>query len=401
MRDGEEWLNVEAIQLALIEMCQEANVELLLHTMATDVIVERAGSGLPRMTGVIFENKSGRFAIRAELIVDATADLDLVWKAIGDDGCAMREPEERMSASFYVWYGGVDNEKYVEYVLSTPGQGGYPDPQKYPDKVRRHICEEKLVKIWGLGQIVERANELGLLDPIGEILSAVDGGAHRGPRRIEGISMKYVGNARWCCSFGGFRGLNLLDAWMLTEYEVLRIKLANMMLPVMRLIPGWENCYVARTNIHMGGRESRYLKAVRMLTEEDVFSPANETGLTPLDTVGRSGAHDPGKNRLKVAYPIPYGMLIPEKLDGVLCCTRAVGAEPPVALNAHRGIVPTIVVSQAAGTAAALAVQAGVDPRDIDLRQLQDMLRKDDVVLDVERVEFDFEIPEGENGSRR
>jgi hypothetical protein len=46
-----------------------------------------------------------------------------------------------------------------------------------------------------------------------------------------------------------------------------------------------------------------------------------------------------------------------------------VGAEPPVALNAHRGIVPTIVCGQAAGTAAALAVQAGVAPRDVDLGQ--------------------------------
>jgi pimeloyl-ACP methyl ester carboxylesterase len=387
MRDGEEWLNVEAIQLTLIEMGQEANVELLFHTVATDVIVERAGSELPKMTGVIFENKTGRFAITAKVIIDATADLDLVWRATGDDGCAMREPKERMKAAFYVWYGGIDNQKYIEYVLNTPGQGGYPDPEKYPDKVRKHIREEKLVKIWGLGEILEKANDLGLLKPIEEALSEVDSGPYRG------LSMKYVGNARWCCSFGGFRGLNLLDTWELTKYEILRIKLTNMTVPVMKLIPGWENCYITRTNIYMGGRESRYLKAVRMLKEEDIFSPKadifspeNETKPTSPDTVGRSGAHDPGKNRLKVAYPVPYGMLVPERLDGVLCCTRAVGAEPPVALNAHRGIVPTIVVGQAAGTAAALAVRDGVEPRDVDLNRLQSTLRKDDVVLDVERV---------------
>jgi hypothetical protein len=167
-----------------------------------------------------------------------------------------------------------------------------------------------------------------------------------------------------------------------------------MMLPVMRLIPGWEDCYIDRTNIYIGSRESRYLKAVKMLTKEDIFSPENATAPTPPDTVGRSGAHDPGKNRLRVACPIPYGMIVPAALDGVLCCTRAVGAQPRVALDAHRGIVPTVVVGQAAGTAAALAVQAGVVPRDVDLRQLQEALRGDDVVLDIERVEFDFEIPE-------
>jgi hypothetical protein len=87
-------------------------------------------------------------------------------------------------------------------------------------------------------------------------------------------------------------------------------------------------------------------------------------------------------------------MIVPEKLDGVLCCTRAVGAEPPVALNAHRGIVPTIVVGRAAGTAAALAVGAGVEPRDVDVEELQDAIRRDDVVLDAESIDFDLEIPE-------
>ena len=388
MRDGEEWLNVEAIILTLIEMCQEANVELLFHTMATDVMIKKEDARLPKMTGVIFENKAGRFAIMAKVVIDATADLDLIWRAVGEEGCGMREPRERMAAGFYVWLGDIDNETFMEYLLSTPGQGGYPDPGLHPDKARQHMKEEKLVYFRGLEQILDQAGQLGLLRPVEELLSGI------GARPFETLYAKYVGHNRWCCAFTGLRNLNLLDTWELTEYEIFRIKLANLMLPVMRLIPGWENCYIARTNTHIGGRESRYLKAVTMLRQEDIFAPADESGLTSPDTVGRSGAHDPGKNRLKVAYPIPYGMMVPRKLDGALCCTRAVGAEPPVALDAHRGIVPTIVVGQAAGTAAALAVREGVEPRDIDLEELQDTLRKDDVVLDAERTEFDFEIPE-------
>lgn len=387
MRDGEEWLDIEAIKLTLIEMCQEAGVELLFHTMATDVIVEQVGLDLPKATGVIFENKSGRFAITAKVAIDATADLDLVWQAIGDDGCGMRGPEDRMRASYYVWYGGIDNEKTIEYILSTPELGGFPDPHKYPGKVRQHIREEKLVKIWGMREILATADGLGLLTPINETLTQV------GLEPPRTLGMKTVGNSRWACAFSSFRGLDLLDTWELTKYEIVRIKLTSQMLPVMRLIPGWENCYIARTNLHMGGRESRYLKAVKMLTAEDIFSPESETVPTAPDTVGRSGAHDPGKNKLQVAYPIPYGMIVPEKLDGVLCCTRAIGAEPRVALDAHRGIVPTIVVGQAAGTAAALAVQSGTKPRDVDLKLLQDALREDDVVLDVEAIAFDFDIP--------
>jgi hypothetical protein len=389
MRDGEEWLNVEAIKLTLIEMCQEAGVDILFHTLATDVMVERSGRELPRMTGVIFENKSGRFAIRADVTIDATADLDLVWRAIGEEGCAMRPPDERMSPGCYIWFGGVDNEQYVDYLLDAAEQGGYPDPQEYPEKLRQHMREEKLIKVWGLSEIVEQADAMGLLQPIEEALRE----AGREVKLPKGLSMKYVGNSRWCTGLSGLRGLNLLDAWQVTEFEILRDKLIQALLPVMRLIPGWEDCYIARTNIHIGGRESRYLKAERMLTTDDIFFQDRESVATKPDTVGRSGAHDPGKNRLRVAYPIPYGMLVPKKLDGTLCCTRAVGAEPPVALNAHRGIVPTIVVGQAVGTAAALAAAAGVEPRSVDLERLQDTLREDDVVLDVERVSYDFKVP--------
>ena len=246
-----------------------------------------------------------------------------------------------------------------------------------------------MVYVRNLEGIVSRARKLGLLELVDDALAEIGAGP------LSGFGMKYVGNGRWCTYFASLQGLNLLDTWQLTQYEILRIKLTSMMLPVMKLIPGWENCYIARTNLHIGGRETRYLKATRMLTGEDVFSALNGATETPPDTVGRSGAHDPGKNKLRFAYPIPYGIVVPEKLDGVLCCGRPVGAEPGVALNAHRGIAPTIVVGQAAGTAAALAVKAGVQPREVDLGQLQSALREDDVVLDAETVEFDFDIREG------
>lgn len=387
MRDGEEWLNPEAIIVTLTEMCEEAGVELLFHTMATNVIVERPAAGLPRLSGVVFENKSGRFAITADVVIDATADLDLVWRAVGEDGCGLRPPHQRQSAGFYVWYSGVDNAAFADYYLSRPDYRGYPDPQRYPDKVRAHLREEKLVYFFGMHEILELARDKGLLAPMDDALAAME------QPRISSLYAKSVGRGGWCHSVTSLRNLNLLDSWEVTRFEILRAKLATWLLPALRLTPGWENCYISRTNTHVGLRETRYLKAVTMIDEQTIFSPANADMPTPPDCVGRSGAHDPGKNRLWVAYPIPYGALLPQALDGVLCCARAIGATPPVALNAHRGIVPTIVVGQAAGTAAALAVAAGVQPRAVDLASLQSALRSDDVVLDVERVTFEWDIP--------
>jgi hypothetical protein len=387
MRDGEEWLNPEAIIVTLTEMCQEAGVELLFHTMAADVIVEREAGATPRLAGVIFENKSGRFAIAARVVVDATADLDLVWKAVGEDGCGLRPPQERQSAGFYVWYSGVDNNAFADYYLGRNDYRGYPDPQRFPDKVRAHLKEEKLVYFWGMQEILALARARGLMAQMDAAL------AETGQSTLSHLYAKSVGRGGWCHSITGIKNINLLDAWDVTRFEILRAKLASWLLPVLRLTPGWENCYISRTNTHIGLRETRYLKAATMISERTIFSPDNATMPTPPDCVGRSAAHDPGKNRLWVAYPIPYGALLPAALDGVLCCTRAIGVQPPVALNAHRGIVPTIVVGQAAGTAAALAVRTGVQPRAVDLPQLQAALRQDNVVLDVERVTFDWDIP--------
>ncbi|MFB0522370.1 MAG: FAD-dependent oxidoreductase, partial [Candidatus Bathyarchaeia archaeon] len=70
MRDGEEWLDVEAIKHTLLEMCLEANVDVLFDTLCVDVMLtEGDESRLPRVNGIIVENKSGRQAIKAKIVV--------------------------------------------------------------------------------------------------------------------------------------------------------------------------------------------------------------------------------------------------------------------------------------------------------------------------------------------
>ena len=381
MRDGEEWLDIEAIKLTLIEMCQEAGVELLFHTTAVDSMVTKGDGGRSKVTGVIFENKTGRFAIKAKIVVDATSDLDIVWQAAGEKGCILRAPEERINAGFYVWYGGVENEKFIEYAISIDDIKGYPNPKLYPDKVRRHLKEEKLIIFSGFGEVLEGADNKGMLDPIMDALEDAD------TMGFVLIQMKRVKDM-WCMHLFHLRAPNVLDTWQTTKFEILRIKLQNLMLPVLKLMPGWEDAYVARDSIHIGKRESRLLNAVTMLTKKDIFEPDHERS----DCVGRSGAHDPGKNTLKKAYPIPYGIMVPKNLDGVVCCTRALGLADKDAISAHRGITPTIVVGQAAGTAAALAAASNIEARDLDLKKLRAALRDADVVLDIETVDLDINV---------
>ena len=77
---------------------------------------------------------------------------------------------------------------------------------------------------------------------------------------------------------------------------------------------------------------------------------------------------------------VPYEALVPLRLDGLLACGRHVSCDA----SSHgfmREIPQCWLTGQAAGAAAALAVNAGVAPRAVDVRAVQAALRKQGVYL--------------------
>ena len=410
MRDGEEWLDVEAIKLTLLEFCEDAGVELLLDTMVADSIVDRTGSA-PQVTGVLIENKSGRQAVLAKAVVDASADLDVVYRAIGEEGVITNPVADRLLPAWYIYAGGVDNDTFLRFAIESDeigtdpswlpkyarvddGEGGHTwvrnthDPKRkarsfsypskeHPDKLWQHLKTNRLIMLAGFRGIIQEAASRGLMKPFEE--------AREFMNTPSAIYTKWVGHDLWSVATY-MHSYDATDAEVISHRECLRVKIDAGTIKILRLIPGWESAYIARSSYHTGLRETRLLKAVTMLYGDDIIEPPE---FDRPDVVGRSGGHDPGRNYARRAYPIPYGALVPEVLNGVVCTSRAVGAADHVARDANRGIVPTIVMGQAAGTAAALAVKHGTQIRLVDLEELQDTLRQADVVLDVETVELD------------
>ncbi|MFX0101506.1 MAG: FAD-dependent oxidoreductase [Candidatus Hodarchaeota archaeon] len=372
MRGGEEYLDVEAIKITLLRMCLEEKIDILFDTLLVDVVMDQTSKD-PKVNGIVIENKSGRQSLTAKVIVDATAYLDVVWHAVGDEGVIVNNVDQRMGAGCYIVFGGVDSSRFIEYVLTEGKCFGYP-AMSNPEKVKMHLKTHKMLKYEGFVELLDEAYDKGILDGWPEDVPL--------PRLLK--ALWWTGD-RWCSPIDYSNKVDALDGWSLSRAEINRQLIDWKMFEIFKLIPGWENAYISRTSFRIGLRETRSLKAVTMLNSEDIFNPNHKRA----DVVGRSGGHDPGKNKLWKAYPIPYGIMIPEKLNGVICCTRTIGAGDNTALNAHRGITPTIVVGQAAGTAAALAVASNVEPRDVNIKKLQEILRKNDVVLDVETVELD------------
>jgi len=70
-------VDAEAVKYLMVEMIEEADVEVFLHCWGVDAVTQNDSLG-----GVVFESKSGRQAILAKVVVDATGDGD-VFAAAG------------------------------------------------------------------------------------------------------------------------------------------------------------------------------------------------------------------------------------------------------------------------------------------------------------------------------
>lgn len=81
------------------------------------------------------------------------------------------------------------------------------------------------------------------------------------------------------------------------------------------------------------------------------------------------------------AYGIPYRALLPQGVENALIAGRMMTIDL-VAHNSTRNTVCCMVAGQAAGTAAALAARRGISPREVDVRALQDYLRRAGALLE-------------------
>ena len=137
--------------------------------------------------------------------------------------------------------------------------------------------------------------------------------------------------------------------------------------------PGLEGAYLYDFASQVGTRGSRRLKGVERFTMDDIGKhTGREDIIAVLPTV--SGLQ---------AYPrmeMPYGVLVPEKLDGLLVAGRCFSSSEEA--NQEANWIPhCIALGQAAGTAAAMAVKEGIQPREVEPKSLRGILREQGVYL--------------------
>jgi hypothetical protein len=312
-------IDPEALKTLSMQMVLERKVRLTLHSWAVQPIIENN-----TMCGAIFESKEGRQAILAKVVIDTTGDADLLARVslplehdIDD-----QDIHHCMNTAFLL--GGVDMERWLDFRLN--------DPQGF-SAFMAHGREalgffEKAFTSW--------RNDVALF---------------MGPR---------------------LSGYSAVDVEDLTAVEIRSRELAVGHLEIYRKhAPGFGSAFLMLGAPQIGVRHSRRIMGLGRVTR-----PHWVAGRVWDDEIGVSTSLSPKFSNVSV----PYGALVPAGLDGVLAAGRHIASDA----NSHtflREIPQCWMTGQAAGTAAALAANSGLQPRHVDPRKIQRELLKQGVYL--------------------
>ncbi len=312
-------IDPERLKLLKQEIVIERGVKLVYHSWAALPIVEDG-----KVKGVVFESKEGRMAIMAEVVVDATGDGDIFARAGAEfeNDIEMGDVHHCMNTAWL--FGGVDMNRWIEFKVSQPEQHS--------------------------AFLARGREELGLFErPF--VSWRNDIALFMGPRQ------------------SGFSGLDVDD---LTFVEVRSHRAMAAHLEFYRQhAPGFENAHLLQSAPQIGVRHTRRLAGVGAVLRSqwpDGVALPDEVGVTPS---------------VSPKFPnisIPYGSLVPRRLEGLLACGRHISCDA----NSHgfmREIPQCWITGQAAGTAAAIAVSEGVQPRDVNIKTLQRALLSQGVYL--------------------
>ncbi len=315
----------EILKCELNNMMEEAGVQLCLHSWGTRPIME--GN---TVKGVFIENKSGRQAILAKVVIDCTGDGDLL-KPAGAECDPRMLPGMRIAAfAFPFWIGNVNMKKLEEFRETQP--------KRYAELM------DDLRGRGGAGYYIK------------DLLPQHDGVAWFYPflPSLDQDDIVEINRAE-------LQGRKLMQS----SYEFYR-----------RHLPGFENSYITLSSMQLGIQGGQRVVGEYVLGQKDMVSDEifdDTIAVFPNNDNGEDSARHP-------SVCIPYRALVPKGVEGLLVACRAYSSE--YQHNEYFNLIPhCIAFGQAAGSAAALAVKAGIRPRDIDIRLLQKHLLNHGVLL--------------------
>ena len=152
-------------------------------------------------------------------------------------------------------------------------------------------------------------------------------------------------------------------------------------------VPGFQHCFVKTTAMTLGVRESRRIRGLYMLTDDDMRQARRFEDVVVHRANFVIDIHNPtgggqadGLAEVVKPYDIPYRCLIPEATDGLVLSGRCISGTHR-AHASYRIMTVCMALGEASGVTAALSAQRNVAPRDLDYRAVQEQLQKNGATL--------------------
>jgi len=306
-------------------MLKEAGVKLILSAYVADPIIE--GN---RVCGVFVETKSGRQAVRAKVVIDATGDADLARRA----GLPVLYPQ----ASAQEFDGHAPTGMGTRAIVAGI------DPQKFNTPPN---AESRNLKV--------NIADLAQLELVLQYNPAITGSL--------GFVKTELVRPHPKVNMGDARHISILES------EVRRY-VFEFILRCREKIPGCENLYLLTVAPYFGSRGGPCIEGEYTLTKEDCIEGKRFDDVVYVYGEAHALRINCAQGECKWT-DVPYRVMIPKKLDGLMAVGRSASGSPDTLLRIREAVM---YMGQAGGTAAAMCAKSSVPPRKLDVKQLQKRL---------------------------
>lgn len=330
--------DMQRAKTVLTEFIRHENIEVYLQTMVADALVEDR-----RVAGVVVSTKEGLLALKGEVVVDATGDGDVAAFA----GCEIEKGRED----------GLMQPVTLEFTLDNV------------DEERGIICIGDVDDVEFNGQrfldYCKKCAQDGLLP---ESLAAVrlHPTVHKGERQVNTTQVNGVDSTR------------IEDLY--PAELALRGQIDTLLRFFRENLPGYENCKYIASGTTTGVRESRRVVGEYHITAEELAAGKRFEDVVVHRAEFIVDIHNPAgagqaEERIQyvVPYDLPYGCFVPRGMDGLMTAGRCISGTHR-AHASYRVMSICMAMGQAVGVAAALCAREGCQPRELDVKELQEAL---------------------------
>ena len=331
----------EAFKRVAERLCKESGVKLIYHAT---LIKSEAVDG--KVKTAYLALKDGIYQINADIFIDTTGDGALAYLA-GAETMYGDEEGTIQNSTLFCTINGVDKEMLDEYVANSK------------DARERFYMD-----------LIEESRKKGEF-PCGTYKL----------RLFEGL------NGYWNVNMAQVdEDIDVLDGEAITEAEISqRIQLVEIINFLKSNIPSLKDIKMVTSAAALGIRESRRVVGNHILTADDI---SNSTDFADKVVACANSIDIHCKDRVNYItrkseknYYIPLGSLIVKGFSNLLVAGRCLSADR-FALAAVRVMPPCFAMGEAVGVTAALACKGNNDVNAVDVKEVQDILIKNNGYLD-------------------